>query len=768
MSDTRNEQNEKPNPENPVSAKDTLAANDALLEEKLAQPVFRGDKGVDTAQVWMSAFLVVVVGIIAYSNAFRLPFQSEDQRLIVENTALHTMSTWADGIALWPEAPLAMLAFARNWWITPDNATAFHAFNILLHLLNGVLVFFLIRKLMKTSAPPTIPMLLAMLYVVHPIHTVSVDLIVGRANLMTLFLTLAGLLFYLRAITLEENSEPGAVRPVPFMLSLLCFVLVYFCGFAFAFLLVIAADIAFGRIRTLRHCLPVYALYGAACLLAVGARATMIWAITNTKIEALSLSECLRESLFLSNIQPLTYHAYSSLPITVAMIGIVIAIAFLYRKSAAQSPKSAKIRIVIGLLGVIVLFAGLFVTYQRNQVYANPFSLWMDAAARNPNAAEPLRQLGRTMLMQPMNTTTNPAEIKQYAAEAERYFKEALAKGTADADLYANLGEALYRQEKMDEARSAFLSGLELDMNHKECTEFLAMITQHQADVNGDLTLLSDAVDYYRKAHSLNALSPDMFARYGMALTSLGRFAEANEILAIALKAFQDNNAPKELIAQIENRQKNAQENAKQANDLQQQAITIQKSEPSSPEIPKLFAQSLLIQGRPLQAFYILDRFSNNPAFDFNAWLLMGITRARLKTADQFIANFSTPPAKPAEVPLAWKELAKACAGSGLWKAAQQYLECAPAVAEGNMTPLMTLAELARQLNQASRASLYLQKAAEAQPTLPQPWLQLCDLALSMKNTNEAANYLKEAEKRGATPDEITPLKQRLGNTATP
>ena len=66
------------------------------------EPRNDGTASGESAQVWVAAFLIAIAGLIAYSNAFRVPFHAEDREVIVENVALHAITTFPQALEISP------------------------------------------------------------------------------------------------------------------------------------------------------------------------------------------------------------------------------------------------------------------------------------------------------------------------------------------------------------------------------------------------------------------------------------------------------------------------------------------------------------------------------------------------------------------------------------------------------------------------------------------------------------------------------------------
>lgn len=114
---------------------------------------------------------------------------------------------------------LAKLTFAFNFAMNralnrePLDVTSFLVVNILIHAINGCLVYFLVRRLLglvQPSLPPSIllPLAVAILFAVHPLHAGSVAYIVQRRGALASLLYLLGILSYLRL----RQSPPARRR----------------------------------------------------------------------------------------------------------------------------------------------------------------------------------------------------------------------------------------------------------------------------------------------------------------------------------------------------------------------------------------------------------------------------------------------------------------------------------------------------------------------------------------------------------------------------
>ena len=161
--------------------------------------------------------LIVLAGILVYSNTLHGEFQFDDRNNILDNPAVREGEILRQPAAWLHLAgrPLSYATFALNLrWYGPE-VESFHAVNLAIHILAGILVFFLARRIVRLtgarvvfagdgSGSPSLPRdpapwvaaAVALLFIVHPVQTQAVTYIVQRmASLAALFYLLSVLLY---------------------------------------------------------------------------------------------------------------------------------------------------------------------------------------------------------------------------------------------------------------------------------------------------------------------------------------------------------------------------------------------------------------------------------------------------------------------------------------------------------------------------------------------------------------------------------------------
>jgi len=172
-------------------------------------PFLFGVKGRERiAQVVCGAVFLLVAAAIAYAPALECGFIWDDPQYLINNPTIKNASGLKDiwfGIERSPDAFFALkpatpqyypLVFTTFWIehsLWEFDSYGYHLTNILLHALNAVLLWFVLRKLSVPGAFAA-----AAVFALHPVHVESVAWITERKNVLSLFFYLASALVYLR------------------------------------------------------------------------------------------------------------------------------------------------------------------------------------------------------------------------------------------------------------------------------------------------------------------------------------------------------------------------------------------------------------------------------------------------------------------------------------------------------------------------------------------------------------------------------------------
>ncbi|MBI4824045.1 MAG: hypothetical protein HY805_07445 [Nitrospirae bacterium] len=112
--------------------------------------------------------LIALIGILSYSNTFNSPFQWDEKSFIAKNPIVKDLSYFlepskAKGFEYYGAFKgrfIGYLTFALNYKLHGLDVTGYHVFNISIHILNAMLVYFLVALTFRTpylSNPPSSP-----------------------------------------------------------------------------------------------------------------------------------------------------------------------------------------------------------------------------------------------------------------------------------------------------------------------------------------------------------------------------------------------------------------------------------------------------------------------------------------------------------------------------------------------------------------------------------------------------------------------------------
>jgi tetratricopeptide (TPR) repeat protein len=192
--------------------KEPYTPNKKRTNEKFANSRFPLNASVAEKLLPIACF--AVLGFLIYFNTFDAPFVFDDIKTITENSSIRiqefTVSNIIDAVSglskkrIFPE-----LSFALNYYFGHYNPAGYHLVNIIIHIINGILLFFFLKLTFIISKPqgsfrPQSPFshiywisfFATLIWLVHPLQTQSVTYTVQRTNSMAATFFLLSLLLY--------------------------------------------------------------------------------------------------------------------------------------------------------------------------------------------------------------------------------------------------------------------------------------------------------------------------------------------------------------------------------------------------------------------------------------------------------------------------------------------------------------------------------------------------------------------------------------------
>ena len=145
---------------------------------------------------WLLAAAILLVTLLAYQPAWHAGFIWDDDDHLTANpamTAPHGLRMIWSSLTISRYYPLTLTTFWAERQLWGLNPMLFHLVNVLLHGINGILVYFVLRRLRIPAA-----WLAAMLWAIHPVNVESVAWITEMKNTQSGVFFFCALLCYLR------------------------------------------------------------------------------------------------------------------------------------------------------------------------------------------------------------------------------------------------------------------------------------------------------------------------------------------------------------------------------------------------------------------------------------------------------------------------------------------------------------------------------------------------------------------------------------------
>ena len=159
--------------------------------------------------------LIILSGLAVYANSLSVPFIYDDLSAIVNNPTIHHL--WPISQVFSPPThgetvssrPVLNLSLAINYALSGERPWTYHAVNLLIHLVNGLLLWRIARRtfLLPTcrnrfgDAGVVLAWVIALVWTVHPLQTESVTYIAQRAE------SLAGLFYLLTLYAVIRGTQ---------------------------------------------------------------------------------------------------------------------------------------------------------------------------------------------------------------------------------------------------------------------------------------------------------------------------------------------------------------------------------------------------------------------------------------------------------------------------------------------------------------------------------------------------------------------------------
>ncbi|MCU1382435.1 MAG: repeat-containing protein [Acidobacteria bacterium] len=176
----------------------------------------------DNARSLAYGCVIVLAGVLTYANSLSGPMVFDDFSAIARNTQIRHLWPPIDALAAprdneLASRPLVNLSFAINYAFGGLSVPGYHGVNVAVHIVTTLLLFGIIRRTLTTaglrtgggSGPDGIALASAVIWMVHPLLTESIDYLTQRTELLMAMFYLLTLYCAIRA---AQADNAGAWR----------------------------------------------------------------------------------------------------------------------------------------------------------------------------------------------------------------------------------------------------------------------------------------------------------------------------------------------------------------------------------------------------------------------------------------------------------------------------------------------------------------------------------------------------------------------------
>jgi protein O-mannosyl-transferase len=172
---------------------------------------------------WWSMLLLIALVVVTFWPTLRNGFIWDDDLLVTENALVKSSTGLAD---IWFSAkaidyfPITNSDFWFEWRLWGMNPAGYHATNLILHAINAVLLWRVLRMLFPSNGVFGTAFFGAALYALHPVNAGTVAWIAERKNTLSMVFVLLSTLYFFKAEE-SKSARPYIISVVFFLLSML-------------------------------------------------------------------------------------------------------------------------------------------------------------------------------------------------------------------------------------------------------------------------------------------------------------------------------------------------------------------------------------------------------------------------------------------------------------------------------------------------------------------------------------------------------------------
>ena len=528
----------------------------------------------------LSVLLVVLFSVVPYLNIFGNDFTYDDHVFIGENLAIRSLGnvpSFFSETVYNLYRPLRTVLYSVTYAVWNGNVFGYHLNSVVWHVLSSVLVFLIFRKV----ADGFVPVVGALVFAVHPVHSERVAFITGGFDLLGIFLVLLAFLLYINYSSSRRrrflvfslvsfaaalfSSEEALVFPLLVVLYEFVFgdkalgirrfvssgffsvVLAVFVAFRlFVVHLAARASVYPGGslFSTLLTMLKVFVYYAWLVFVPYPLTLYRDVSVASSFFEPFVVVSFLLilsvgfAAFLLRRHHPVVsfsvgWFFIALLPFSnVLPLQILMADRYLYLASAGAALLLAygifriPARSVSVLLSAVIIFSFLFLAVDRNGDWVDDVSLWEQTAKTSPHNSVVFANLGFAY------------EQGGRLADAKSSLLRSISLNPLNDKAHYNLGIVYMRQKDYVSSAREFMLAINVSPDYAQAYDSLGMAYYYSYLESYDSLLLSAAEEAMSKAISV---SPSYFKPYSDLGIVKGQRGSFNESIALLHKSLALN-----------------------------------------------------------------------------------------------------------------------------------------------------------------------------------------------------------------------------------
>ncbi len=186
----------------------------------------KSEKSIKLLFILVVPLSIIIAAFAAYSNSFHCPFVFDTDRMLMQGEEIKEPSYYFSFAAIHEPRAIVDLTFALNRHVHGLDVFGYHLVNIIIHIINGFLMYILARLLLNTltklprNALSVAALFAALIFVMHPIQTQAVTYVAQRYASMAAIFYLATVILYLKFRFCLREKGTGASSTIYLVLAI--------------------------------------------------------------------------------------------------------------------------------------------------------------------------------------------------------------------------------------------------------------------------------------------------------------------------------------------------------------------------------------------------------------------------------------------------------------------------------------------------------------------------------------------------------------------